>query len=141
MLVLRNPELTATRTLNPAIAAATESTLGGLLNLFPAARRLYVTVTVDLPIRVKGASEKTTILFGTPDTAIFLLKFPVGSGTKLSLRPVAESRAAQAVVDAVMLCEQGLAVAVRFQHVPKWFNEARGICPAAQRNPSYTRIQ
>jgi hypothetical protein len=126
LLELKSPELTTN--LNPNAASTPESgdpPLSRLLNLFPAARRMHLAITVDLPLRLKGVSEKTTILFGTPDTAIFLLKFPVTGGTTLALRPNAEPLSSKAVVFALMPYGRGLAIAALFQETPKWFDAER----------------
>lgn len=125
-MVLKSPETLTNNLANPANSAeAGDPPLSRLLNLFPAARRLHVSIHVDLPGRIKGASEKTTILFGTPDIAIFLLKFPVTGGSNVLVRPTAEKQDTPGVVVALMPYGRGLVVAVRFPEVPKWFSDER----------------
>jgi hypothetical protein len=98
---------------------------GRLLSLFPNAAPVHIPVRVGLPVRAKGASEKTTIMFGVNDTAIFMVDFPLCGGESVQLKPASGPGIASAVVVALMPKGRGLAVAVRFHDgIPKWFARA-----------------
>ena len=96
-----------------------------LLSLFPNATPVQIPIKVELPKRAKGASEKTTIMFGVKDTAIFIVNFPLYGGEAVRVRPSAGPGEATAVVVALMPKGKGQAVAVRFDEgAPKWFHRA-----------------
>ena len=111
---------------NPVSAfGSNDPALGRLLLLFPSARQAHIPVRVGLPGRSKGAVEKTTIMFRSHDTAIFLLDYPLHGGDAVQLRSVAGPRESAAQVVALMPNGQGSAVAVRFlEEVPKWLLKA-----------------
>ena len=99
--------------------------IGRLLSLFPSATPLHIPVCVGLPGRAKGAVEKTSIMFGVNDTAIFLVDYPLCGGELVQVKPAAGKGEASAVVVALIPKGRGVAVAVRFdQGVPKWFARA-----------------
>ncbi len=99
--------------------------IGRLLSLFPGATPLHIPVRVGLPVRAKGAVERTSIMFGANDTAILLVDYPLYGGELVQVRPAAGKGEASAVVIALMSKGHGLSVAVRFnQGVPKWFAKA-----------------
>jgi hypothetical protein len=99
--------------------------LGRLLPLFPSAKPAHIPVRVGLPGRAKGAVERTTIMFRSHDTAIFLLDFQLHGGDAVQLRSTLGPRESAAQVVALMPNGQGSAVAVRFlEEVPKWLLKA-----------------
>jgi hypothetical protein len=103
----------------------TDPAISRLLSLFPNAAPLHIPVRVGLPIRAKGATEKTAIMFGVNDTAIFLIDFPLCGGEAVLVRPATGSAEAPAVVVASIPKGRGLAVAVRFYDgIPRWFARA-----------------
>ena len=110
----------------PGIAPElSDPAFGRLLSLFPDAAPVHIPVRVALPVRAKGASEKTTIMFGAYDTAIFLVNFPLCGGEAVQVKPAVGPGEASAVVVALMPKGRGLAVAVRFHEgIPKWFARA-----------------
>jgi len=96
-----------------------------LLSLFPHAAPVRIPIRVGLPVRAKGASEKSTIMFGVNDTVIFTLDYPLNCGEAVKVRHSAGSAGASAVVVAIMPKERGVAVAARFyEGAPKWFPKA-----------------
>ncbi len=109
----------------PAVGAAPESNdppLSRLLNLFPAARPMNIAVVAE----TKGAkpqSEKTNIVAGSADIAVFQVKFPITGTRNLQVRPVLEKDANEGTIVALMPYGRGLAVAVRFSEAPKWLAE------------------
>ena len=99
--------------------------IGRLLSLFPGATPLHIPVRVGLPVRAKGAVEKTSIMFGANDTAIFLVDYTLYGGEFVQVRLAAGKGEASAVVVALIPKGKGLAVAVRFDRgVPEWFAKA-----------------
>lgn len=111
---------------NPVSAfGSNDPALGRLLPLFPSAKPAHIPVRVGLPGRAKGAVEKTTIMFRSHDTAIFLLDYPLHGSDAVQLRSTAGPRESAAQVVALMPNGQGTAVAVRFlEDVPKWLLKA-----------------
>jgi hypothetical protein len=96
-----------------------------LLPLFPSAKPVNIPVRVDLPGKAKGASEKTTIVFRSHDTAIFFVNYPLNGGDTVQLRASTGPRENPVVVIALMPNGPGWVVAVRFlDEVPKWFQKA-----------------
>ncbi len=121
--------------LKPASQAESiDPPLSRLLNLFPAARIVNTPIQVEKP--ESTASEKTGILAGTADTAIFVVKFPVTSGTTLRIRPLQGSGGQTAIVIALMPYDRGLVVAARFQSVPQWFTAEHQKQKTDARNPA-----
>lgn len=109
---------TATELADPSISR--------LLSLFPNAAPANITVRVGLPLRTKGASERSTITFANNDTAILQVDFPLCCGEFVRVAHAAGPGEAPAVVVALIPRGRGLAVAVRFtQGVPRWFDRAR----------------
>jgi hypothetical protein len=107
------------------IPEQTDPAYNRLLSLFPNASPVNIPVRVGLPIKAKGASEKTTIMFGFNDTAIFLVNYPLCGGDAVRLKPATGQGEVPAVVVALMPKGRGLAVAVRFNEgVPRWFARA-----------------
>ena len=125
LLVVTSPEVLANP--HPNFVHSTkfgDPPLSRLLNIFPAAQRLDIPIHVKPPVWIKSASEKTTLLLGTRDIAIFQLKFPVTRGDTLLLRPAGEKENTPVVVVALPPYGRGL-VAARFQEVPRWFSDER----------------
>jgi hypothetical protein len=122
---LERQEFSMSNYYEPAIAPElSDPAIGRLLSLFPSATPLHIPVRVGLPVRARGAVEKTAVMFGANDIAIFLVDYPLYGGESVHVRPAGGRSEASAVVVALIPKGKGLAVAVRFdQGVPKWFAE------------------
>jgi hypothetical protein len=99
--------------------------LSRLVTLFPNTVPLHLPVRVALPDRAKGGSEKSMILFGVKDTAIFTVDCLLSCGDVVRVRPYATVSEASAVVIAVAPKGRGMAVAVRFlDGAPQWLGKS-----------------
>ena len=100
------------------------SALNRLLLLFPNAAPVNIPVSVRLPARARGASEKSTIVFGARNTVIFTANYPLNCGEEVHVRPAAGLAEASAVIVAIMPNARGAVVAARFRkEAPNWFHK------------------
>jgi hypothetical protein len=138
VLQVEKQEFSMSNFYEPSISPElSDPSIGRLLSLFPNAAPVHIPVRVGLPIRAKGASERTAIMFGFNDTAIFLVNFPLCGGEAVRVKPAVGPGEASAVVVALMPKGRGLAVAVRFNEgIPKWFARAEPHLVIKQREPS-----
>lgn len=126
MLQMEKQESITGREYNPTVSiGSNDPAMGRLLPLFPSAKPANIPVRVGLPVRAKGAVEKTTIMFRGHDTVIFLVDYPLYGGEAVQLRQSTGPREASATVVALMPNGRGAAVAVRFlEEIPRWLFRA-----------------